>query len=184
MGLLVLLVGGLLFASCQTLDERRLQREEKILGVGPQERSGATSHPQGGQGGRKGTLVMIRANGKATFRLTTTGGQRPTAASVTRYVVTGYDQAGCRGNVVCTTNALLANPVPFLRPTHNRSGTSFFEPGGHDNGVLAGLLRQCGCTIPKVKSVEIEVQVGVNPQPRPPSDLVFAFCDECQVEEP
>jgi hypothetical protein len=181
-GLLVLAAGSwLVLGACDTLKGRKLTPEERILGVGQQRRSGSTARPQGGRGGRQGTLVMIRANGKATFRLTTTGGQPPTSATVTRFVVTGFDQTGCRGRAVCSQNALLANPVPFRRPTRNRSGTSFFDPGGSDNGILEGLLRRCGCSTRGVGSVQIEVQVRVDPQPVPPSDLTFVFCEECTV---
>lgn len=156
---------------------------EDVLGPGEISKSGSSVSDDPGD--RSGVLVMgtHSTNGRSSFRLVLYDLDfKPTAASVTRFVVTGYSADHCSGEVQCTENALPANPISFSPPQSNNYGHYFFAANAHDNGILTGLLAQCGCDTAGVHSVKVIVQVEVIPSPDPPVDMQFEFCFECRLE--
>lgn len=152
---------------------------DQILGPGDQERTSGESKPDH-QKGRKGDLIVYRntANGRTTFRMVMEVLNGASSAKVVRYDVEGYGARGCRKEIICTKNALLANPLA-LTPPAGGNGKDF-EPAAHDNGILSGLLGQCGCATAGVKSYKILVTVQVMPPNAAPiNDLKFPICFEC-----
>src|SRR3954469_15853409 len=148
---------------------------DTLLGAGNQERSSGTSNPDAVKG-RHGSLNVYRnvQNGRATFTMVLDIVNGATSAKVVRYDIEGFGAASCKGRIICARNAILANPVP-LNPV--AGGVGAFDPAAHDNGILTGLIGQCGCKTASVVSYKLLVTVQVLPPNAPPiADLKFPIC--------